>query len=237
MRSFRFPKGILVGLLVVLLPLAAFWSYQRGDWSFPSLVPQHRFDVLIQAGHENRTSGKTGAESSQGTEQQWTPVVADYAAAMLEESGFTVKRVDAFMRDPKRSGKLRPAKARLALFIHFDGAENACSSGASIGYSSNSDPAAADQWKRFYDKYWPHDWMQDNFTVNLRDYYGYRWVDASDAEMVLEMGELTCPRQARWLKPRLDHLGELIARYASQRLCQPGGPGSPAAPLSPRCEP
>ncbi len=228
----RFPIGLALGLLCVLLPLAAIWSYQQGYWSIPSLLPAQRFDVLIQAGHENRATGKTGAESRQGSEQQWTPIVADTAARILKNAGFTVKRVDAFMRDPAKSGGLRPAKTRLALFIHFDGAERACSSGASVGYSRRSDPLAAEQWKRFYDSYWPHEWMQDNFTENLRRYYGYRWVDASDAEMVLELGELTCPRQARWLKPRLEKLGELVAQYASTRLCQPGGP---APPLSPRC--
>ena len=232
----RFPAGLAAGLFCVLLPLAALWSYQQGHWSFPSLMPEQRYDVLIQAGHENRISGKTGAESAQGSEQQWTPVVADTAAKILENAGFTVKRVNAFMREPGNSGSPRQAKTRLALFIHFDGADVPCSSGASVGYSRLSDPLAADQWKQFYDGYWPHEWMQDNFTENLRGYYGYRWVDASDAEMVLELGELTCKRQARWMKPRLENLGELIAQYASARLCQPGGRGSPAPPLSPRCE-
>ncbi|MEM7011454.1 MAG: 3D domain-containing protein [Verrucomicrobiota bacterium] len=168
-------------------------------------------DILIQAGHENRTSGATGAESEWGSEQEWTPIVADEATRILRDAGISVIREDAFL-DPDKY------RVNLALFIHFDSADPVCRSGASIGYDDPTDKPAADDWKSLYSRYWPFRWMSDNFTNNLRNYYGYRYTITSDAEMVLELGELTCREQALWLKTRLLWLGALIAHFASGRL-------------------
>ena len=238
MLSAKFITKLFAGLLFSLSLVALLWLVQRSNFSWPSFAGLRRVDVVIQGGHENRLTGKTGAESRWGKEQQWTPVVADAATRALELAGFSVLRVDAAMRN-QNDGKLggrRRHKARLALFLHFDGAERPCSSGASVGYSGNSDPDAAWQWKDFYRQHWPFAWMPDNFTVNLQRYYGYRLIDASDAELVLELGELTCNKQAAWLQPRLEQLGDWVADYAMERLCHPGGHNSPAPPLSPNCE-
>ncbi|MCP4214825.1 MAG: hypothetical protein GY765_09215 [bacterium] len=168
-------------------------------------------DVFIQAGHEGRSSGATGAESQWGSELLWNPVVADEATRLLRAAGIDVIREDAFL-DPEKY------RVDLALFIHFDGSDSPGASGASIGFDDISDKPAADQWKTLYSKYWPYKWMPDNFTSNLRNYYGYRYTVTSDAEMVFEMGELTHRDQALWLKPRLKWLGSLIAHFVSSRL-------------------
>jgi len=168
-------------------------------------------DVLIQAGHEGRTSGATGAESQWGSELEWTPVVADEATRILRNAGVNVIREDAYLDSEKY-------KVKLAIFIHFDGAKPPCNSGASIGYDDVSDKPAADHWKELYSKYWPFQWMHDNFTVNLRGYYGYKFTITSDAELVLELGELSCKDQALWLRPRLRWLGTLLAHFISARL-------------------
>lgn len=178
-------------------------------------------DILIQAGHEGRHSGATGAEGPLGREIDWTPIVADAATQALINAGISVIREDANLYGEYH--------VKLALFIHFDGSKKACQSGASIGYSKQSDAPAALAWKQLYSNYWPYTWMNDNFTENLRQYYGFKYTLTTDAELVLEFGELTCLEQARWLKPRLKWLGHLLAHFASQRI----GKGSipPPVPL------
>lgn len=167
-------------------------------------------DVLIQAGHEGRTTGKTGAEGPLGREIEWTPIVADEATGILRQAGLEVVRVPAEIDDCYDVG--------LAIFIHFDGATPPCNSGASIGYKDQSDQPAAHAWKALYSKHWPFRWMKDNFTVDESHYYGFGHTQTTDAEFVVELGEITCLEQARWLKPRLKWLGHLIAFFVSQRL-------------------
>ncbi len=173
---------------------------------------QNTFDVLIQAGHEGRTTGNTGATGSLGNEIDWTPIVADEATRILTEAGVSVARVNA----DEIEG--RTYQVNNAVFIHFEGnPTNPCGVGASVGYNNNSDKPAAEVWKTLYDRYWPYEFGPDNSTPNLRDYYGYKSTNTSDAEMVLEMGSIGCLEQAKWLQPRLKWQGALIAHFLSQR--------------------
>ena len=167
-------------------------------------------DVYIQAGHEGRLVGNTGSVSAYGREIDWTKIVADEATRILRNAGVSVIRAPA---DQKRESVVR-----LALSIHFDGAKRACSTGASIGLNNASDRDAARAWKRIYRSVFPFKWMPDNFSKNLKYYYNYRYTLASDAELVLELGEMSCPEQARWMKPRLRKLGALVAYFAAQRV-------------------
>jgi hypothetical protein len=167
-------------------------------------------DVLIQAGHEGRTTGATGACGPLGCEQEWTPIVADEATRILREAGVKVIRKDAFLE-----GKF---DIKIAVFLHFDGSNPPCKSGASIGYDDKTDQSAANAWKQLYSKYWPYKWMADNFTSNLKNYYGFQYTRTTDAELVLEFGEISCLEQAEWLKPRLKWLGALLAHFLSQRI-------------------
>jgi N-acetylmuramoyl-L-alanine amidase len=167
-------------------------------------------DVYIQAGHEGRLFGKTGSVSPYGREIDWTGIVADEATRILRQAGVSVIRASADQR--------RKSVIRLALSIHFDGSKNACSTGASIGLNNNSDRRAARVWKRMYRAVFPFKWMPNNFSKNLKYYYNYRYTVASDAELVLELGEISCPEQARWMKPRLRQLGALVAYFAAQRV-------------------
>ena len=167
-------------------------------------------DVFIQAGHEGRISGATGASGPLGKEIEWTPIVANEAKRVLEEAGVTVIREDADLDDIY--------DVTLAVYIHFDGAEPPDQTGASVGYKGDSDQPAAEAWKALYGKYWPFRWMSDNFTENLRQYYGFRNTRTTDAEFVIELGEISSLEQAQWLKPRLKWLGKLIAHFLSQRI-------------------
>jgi N-acetylmuramoyl-L-alanine amidase len=167
-------------------------------------------EIYIQAGHEGRTSGATGTQSEFGREIDWTPIVADEATRILREAGISVIR--------SKADYGRFCRVDLALSLHFDGCEEQCRTGASIGYDDPTDQPAADAWKSFYSRYFKFHWKDDNFTKNLSNYYNFKYTITRDAELVLELGDLTCPQQAEWLCKNLKHLGHLVAYFAAERI-------------------
>jgi hypothetical protein len=172
-------------------------------------------DVLISAGHEGRPAScarfpKHRCNLGAAGERAWTPIVADAATEILRAHGVTVTRLPAdFM------GEYR---VDAAVFIHFDGSDPPCRSSASIGYAHKRDADAAAAWHRVYTRYWPFGFQPDNFTSSLREYYAYRQVDAREASLVLELGEITCPAQHAWLAPRLHWEGALLAHFLSKLI-------------------
>ncbi|MGZ3496766.1 MAG: hypothetical protein ACXWNK_18870 [Vulcanimicrobiaceae bacterium] len=176
-------------------------------------APISTYDVLISAGHEGRPEScarfpKHHCNLGAPGEREWTPVVADAATRILRAHGLNVAR------EPADFDGAYNVKA--AIFLHFDGNDKPCSTGASIGYHHPSDEAAAAAWRALYSRYIPFRFMPDNFTVNLRDYYGFRQVSASDGALVIELGEIDCPAQKAWLTPRLQWEGALLAHFVSQ---------------------
>ncbi len=188
-------------------------------------------DVLIQAGHEGRPAhclalgfgaarcGRTGAafaRPGRPTEREiaWTPVVADEATAVLRRHGLRV------IRRPADYRIAQPDRVRAAVFLHFDGASPACASGASVGYPSSTSPAFVAGWKTAYRELQaPIPFMRDNFTENEHRYYGFHDVDAPE-KMLVEFGELSCPAQAAWMKPRLRELGDRLAAFLLASLAR-----------------
>jgi len=165
--------------------------------------------VIIQAGHEGRTCGNTGAECKLYREEDWNVLVADEVARQLRSWHIDVKRVPA---------DTSLQRAKIAVAIHFDGAKNICRSGASVGYpDNNASKIFAQKWKKNYQQYYPFKWHPDNFTDNLKNYYAYHWIHA-DKFLVLELGELTCEEQTRWLRPRLKKIASLIAYTIASEL-------------------
>ena len=164
--------------------------------------------VVIQAGHEGRTSGNTGAVSTYYHEVKWNILVADEVASQLKSWHIDVKRMPA---------DIKFTRATIAVSIHFDGATTPCHSGASIGYPSKVSYAFAQRWKNLYKDYFPFKWHLDNFTPNLSNYYAYRWIRA-DKFLLLELGEITCDKQTAWLKPRLKKIAHLIAYTIAKEL-------------------
>jgi hypothetical protein len=175
-------------------------------------------DVVVQAGHEGRPAScapnhvracNIGASSAAGREIAWTPIVADAAAATLRAAGLRVAR--------------RPADypqhdtAKAAIFIHFDGSEPACASGASVGFPATTSRAFVAAWERTYRARFPFHFVGENISSNEERYYGFRKVDAPQ-KILIEYGELTCPAQAAWLAPRLRELGVLTARFVIGQL-------------------
>ena len=165
--------------------------------------------VIIQAGHEGRSCGNTGAVCQNITEVSWNIKVADETARLLRKWNIDVKRVPA---------DTLPQRARIAVAIHFDSAKHPCRSGASVGYpDNNASYVFAQRWKALYRPYFPFRWHADNFTDNLKHYYAYRWIRA-EKFLVLELGELSCPSQRKWLKPRLKKIARLLAYAIATEL-------------------
>ena len=165
--------------------------------------------VIVQAGHEERTSGNTGATGSNYKETEWNTIVANEVAKKLTEWNIDVKRIPA--KVPKFS------RAKIAVSIHFDSAKKPCRSGASIGYPNKNSYDFARRWETLYRSHFPFGWHKDNFTQNLKNYYAYKQIDAEQF-LVLELGEITCDKQTAWLQPRLKKIAHLIAYAIATEL-------------------
>ena len=170
-------------------------------------------DIVIQAGHENTPDGKTGGTGPLGDEIDWTPIVANEAVAILKQAGVDVVKEDASIKHSNRK-----YECKLAVFVHFDDPETG-ESGPSVGYDHDSDKPAATEWKTLYQEFFPFNetWKHDNFTDAEHFYYGFGFTKTSDAEFLIELGDLNSLRQAKWLKPRLKWLGALLAHFLSKR--------------------
>jgi hypothetical protein len=180
-------------------------------------------DVVIQAGHENTPDDKTGGEGPLGKEIDWTPVVANEAVRVLKEAGVDAVKETAFIKSTHQH-----YRCKLALFVHFDDPDHG-EAGPSVGYGHSSDADAAEEWKTLYKEFFPFNetWLKDNATPDEHHYYGFQYTATSDAEFVVELGDLGSLRQAEWLKPRLKWLGQLLAYFVSHRLGE-GGLQKPA---------
>jgi hypothetical protein len=174
-------------------------------------------DVVVQAGHEGRPAScapmhvvacNIGAAAGRDREIAWTPIVADAATATLRAAGLTVARhpADYAAHDV----------ARIAVFLHFDGAPP-CASGASAGFPPAQGRALAARWERVYTAWFPYRFVGENITTNESRYYGFRKVNAP-RKLLIEFGELTCPTQAAWLRPRLHDLGVFLGRFLIAEL-------------------
>ena len=189
--------GVTLSIIIIfLITFAIFW-YEKEP------IP-----VVIQAGHEGRVVGNTGSSYGLISETKWNIYVANEVARQLKMWGIKALRVPA---DTKL------IKAKIAVAIHFDGSKKHCDSGASIGYRDANSKEFAKRWKRIYRSYFPFKWHKDNFTKNLSNYYGYYFIRA-DKFLVLELGEITCKKQTKWLKPRLKTVAKLIAYTIAREL-------------------
>jgi hypothetical protein len=175
-------------------------------------------DVVVQAGHQGRPAScapnhvkacNIGASSAAGREIDWTPVVADAMAAALRRDGLSVLRRPADYPEHDT--------AKVAIYVHFDGADPPCASGASIGFPPTTPAAFVHAWKVAYGAYYPFHFAGENISTNEEHYYGFHKVDAP-VKMLIEYGEITCPAQAAWLQPRLRDLGTFTAQFVRSRM-------------------
>jgi hypothetical protein len=175
-------------------------------------------DVVIQAGHQGRPAScapnhvhacNIGASNGADREIAWTTVVADAAAGALRAAGYRVARRPADYPEHDT--------ARVYVAIHFDGADPACTSGTSVGFPATTPHAFVAAWERAYVPIVPFRFVGENISSNEEHYYGFHKVDAP-YKMLVEYGEITCPAQAAWLRPRLRELGTLTANFAMRYL-------------------
>ncbi len=75
--------------------------------------------------------------------------------------------------------------------------------------------------KKLYSKFFPFLFIRDNFTPDEAGYYGFKFTITTDAEFLIEFGDLGSLRQARWMKPRLKWMGK-IARALSESADRQG---------------
>ena len=176
-------------------------------------MPTRDCDIVIQAGHENTPDGATGGSGPLGNEIDWTPIVANEAVAILQAAGVNTVKEDASIKHTDRT-----YRCKLAVFVHFDDPDSG-ESGPSVGYDHDDDEPAAKGWKELYKEFFPFNatWRPDNFTEDEHHYYGFAHTFTTDAEFLIEFGDLHSMRQAQWLKPRLRWLGSLLAHYLSRR--------------------
>jgi len=192
--------------VLMLLPWSIFILLVIAIWNGRVL----NTTVLIQAGHVGRVTGNIGSTHNGLKESEWNERVAIRVEDILKKKGIIVDRVGA---------KIPTANARIAVAIHFDGSENHCATGASIGHDGSAvSKALAKRWREEYGKFFPFKWHRDNFTKNLSDYYGFSKVTTTKGFLVLELGEITCKEQTDWLEPRLGEVAAKIAYFIIKEL-------------------
>ena len=176
-------------------------------------------DVLLQPGHWKRTKGATGGTGKlDGTtynEKDLTPVVVERAAARLRSAGYSVFVVAADDWDDTEG-----ANVKIAVSVHFDSSSSPCSTGTSFGYNDPTDKPFADvlrsAWLPWIDP--SVRIMPDNFTRALAGYGDFADWTTTDAELVWEICELSCPDQLRWILPRLEWAGDILAHSIDAKL-------------------
>ena len=166
--------------------------------------------VFIQEGHVGRLIGNTGSEHKGVKESDWNHLVGQEIVRILEKKGIDVATSGA---------RIPYANATLAVALHFDGSDRPCSTGASIGHNgSYASRSMARRWKKEYSDFFPFSWHRDNFTEDLKNYYGFSRINTSKGFLVLELGEITCDRQMNWLKPKLRQVASKIAYFIIKEL-------------------
>jgi N-acetylmuramoyl-L-alanine amidase len=169
--------------------------------------PNIEYDVIIQPGHYQRTSGRTGTEGHHVTEQALVAYIADQIAKSLHDTGEKVLVVSA---DKYHAG----LHGKIFIAIHADGSATPCQTGPSLGYKKPTTAIAmnfvalglADALGYNFKDF------RSNFTANEARYYMFDHVKASRLTGLLEVGELTCEKSERDLVLNSHAIGANIAR-------------------------
>jgi hypothetical protein len=139
--------------------------------------------LVVQRGHCNRKTGKTGTAG----EQAYVTRVADACHSLLNgRDGWVVKRTLADVNDYSGSAFVA---------VHCDGSTSSSARGASVGYRTPEGQTFGQAWKLAYARRgWPV-FRPDNYTDALAGYYGT--VNAIKAgnrrAIVVECGFRTSP--------------------------------------------
>lgn len=174
--------------------------------------------VVLQQGHVARTSGATGTFR----EQELARRLAAAIAPLLVQRGHSVRVIGA--DDPIPASDVFVA-------LHGDGSTNRSRRGASVGYRDEPGRRLATAWKRRHQLAgYDAGFLPDNYTANLRDYYGVRRSTAR-YRFIAEHGHLTNPTDEAVLfgnieafaRAHVDAIGDVVGHPA------PGVPPAPSA--------
>jgi|GEM_PF-2939551 len=175
-------------------------------------VPGVTYDIILQAGHYNRMTGKTGTSGALVAEKWVTAyLVKNIADRLVSDGKYTVLAISADDYSPDLN-------AKIFLAIHADGSIKECTTGPSLSYQDNSSTLAmhAIGWglsQALGYKY--NDFRKDGFTVDAANYYMYKKVKAPIMKGLLEVGELTCERSEKQLVVGIDSVANNVARALS----------------------
>lgn len=159
--------------------------------------------VLVQAGHvAPREPGFEGGTGTRGEQE----LVADIQARLVN-----LLRADSRFQPIPTPGDIPDGiRVDAAVFLHADGSGNAKASGFSFGYPRHpvnkrlADLVAAEFFALSGEP--PH--HTDNYTADLRGYYGYSRTITDGPELLIEHGFLTNPKEAAWLRSHTADLAQ-----------------------------
>lgn len=151
--------------------------------------------VVIQRGHYPRTFGATGAPG----EQDYAVKTSNLLAAQLREAGFEARVINA-------DEPMVMYRGDIFVALHYDSASSDSASGASVGWQTSAGNRLAQLWKRAYaERGWNRGFRDDNYTTNLREYYGVRNAVSvgNKAAIITEAGFHTNVHDRALINPQL----------------------------------
>jgi len=179
--------------------------------------PNIEYDVILQPGHYQRTTGRTGTQGKYVSEQALAAYTTNIIVTSLRRSKASVLVVsaDSYLHATRSGAGFNGLRCKIFLAIHADGSVRPCSTGPSLGYKRPSQVLAmhmiglglADALGYDYTSF-----RKDNFTANEAGYYMFSQVQAQRLTGLLEVGELTCEKSERELVTSSHAVGANVAR-------------------------
>lgn len=176
------------------------------------------YDVIIQSGHFMRArccGNKTGSAGQYFYEQDYVSYVSKRLSALLTAKGHEVLMIAGDPHSKNQEiGFNSPLRTQIFLAIHLDGATAQCSVSTSLGYDDDSDLLGAHTLgfgiaSALGIDY--TDFTEDNYTTGLSGYYAFDDMTTGKFEAVLELSELSCPRQEIRLAGATEHIIKNLA--------------------------
>ncbi len=174
------------------------------------------YDVILQPGHYLRPPGAVGTAGERVSERALVAFITRMVASKLKSRGHNVLVISAdhYLIDDEKTPHYEGLTAKAFLSIHADGSVKPCKSGPSLGYREKSAMPAMHQLALAVAialGYSYRDYENDNFTVNLSNYYMLRKLKTKVVSGILEVGELTCPKSEKAMIEASEDLAANIA--------------------------
>ena len=171
------------------------------------LEKDDKLDLLVQMGHVGRKKGATGAFR----EIEFTQKLGNAMGLLLKGSGlkYRIMGADNWL-------KPEPNKAKIFMALHYDGSTNKNARGFSCGYKLGTNQRFKDTMAMSYKEFSGFNQRPDNYTIGLKNYYGYKHVDAM-WYLVLEHGFGSNDIEREWMFANIDRIAkhhvEVIRRF------------------------